>query len=105
VAVTRSCSRPLSKVSELNNGSKTMGLNKLIKRLQETISNDTDTIQTSSERLEELLGEIEAKEKKLKHKLSKETNAKKRKDLKLQLKIASTQLKKGRARLHELEIE
>jgi hypothetical protein len=82
-----------------------MGLNKLIKRLQETISNDTDTIHTSSGLLEELLGEIEAKEQKLKHKLSKETNTKKRKDLKLKLKIASTQLRKGRARLHELEIE
>jgi predicted nucleic acid-binding Zn-ribbon protein len=82
-----------------------MGLNKLIKRLQETISSDTDTTHTSSELLEELLGEIEAKEQKLKHKLSKETDTKKRKDLKLQLKIASTQRKKGMERLHELEKE
>jgi predicted nucleic acid-binding Zn-ribbon protein len=80
-----------------------MGLNKLIKRLQETLSDGTDKNNTSSERIEELLGEIEAKEKKLKQKLSEETNTKKRKDLKLQLKIASTQLKKGKARLHELE--
>ena len=82
-----------------------MGLNKLIKRLQKTLSNDADTIHTSSERLEELLGEIEAKEKKLKHKLSKETNAKKRKDLKLKLKIASTQRNKGKAILDEMEKE
>jgi len=82
-----------------------MGLNKLIKHLQETLSDGTDKNHTSCERIEELLGEIEAKEKKLKQKLSEETNTKKRKDLKLQLKIASTQLKKGMARLHELEKE
>ena len=45
------------------------------------------------------------KEKKLNHKLSKENDSKKRKDLKLKLKIISTQRNKGAALLDEMEKE
>jgi len=80
-----------------------MGLNDLIKSLQKSLSNGTNKNHTSRDRINELLGEFDKKEKKLKHKLSEEKNSKKRKDLKLQLKIISTQRKKGMARLRELE--
>ncbi len=80
-----------------------MGINKLIKSAQKILSSETEREQTSPERIKELLGELEKKEKKLHHKLSEEEHSKKRKDLKLQLKIVSTQHKKGMALLHELE--
>jgi FixJ family two-component response regulator len=80
-----------------------MGLKKLIKSLQKTISSESSKKHTSSDRITELLGDLEKKEKKLKRKLAKAENPKKRKDLKLQLKIISTQRNKGMARLQELE--
>ena len=80
-----------------------MGLKKLIKNLQKSLSAEAGKKHVSRDRIDELLGELEKKEKKLCRKLSKEKNARKRKDLKLQLKIVSTQRKKGTARLHELE--
>ena len=79
-----------------------MGLNHLIKSLQKSLSNGSGKKHTSRARITELLYALEKKEKKLKHKLAKEENCKKRKDLKLQLKIIATQRKKGTARLHEL---
>jgi len=80
-----------------------MGINKFIKNVQKILSNETEREQTSPSRIKELLGELEKKEKKLHHKLSEEEHSKKRKDIKLQLKIVSTQHKKGVALLHELE--
>ncbi len=79
-----------------------MGLNKLIKNVQKILTSEAEREQTSPERIDELLGELERKEKKLHHKLSEEKHSKKRKDLKLQLKIISTQRKKGLILLHEL---
>jgi len=89
----------------LIDGSKTMGLKKLIKSLQSSLSGESSGEQTSRERIEELLGEFENKEKKLQHKLSEEEDSGKRKDIKLKLKIIAAQREKGMARLHELEKE
>jgi hypothetical protein len=82
-----------------------MGLKKLIKSLQTSLSGEYGGEQTSRERIEELLSEFDKKEKKLKHKLSKEEDTGKRKDLKLKLKIIAAQREKGMARLRELEKE
>jgi predicted nucleic acid-binding Zn-ribbon protein len=82
-----------------------MGFKKLIKNVQEIFSTETERTEASRERIEELLGELEEKEKKLNHKLSEEDDSKKRKDLKLKLKIISTQRNKGMALLDEMEKE
>jgi 23S rRNA C2498 (ribose-2'-O)-methylase RlmM len=95
----------LGKVPELNNGSKTMGFKKFIKSVQEIYSSESERTVASRDRIEELLGELEKKEKKLNHKLSEENDSKKRKDLKLKLKIISTQRNKGMALLDKMEKE
>ena len=82
-----------------------MGFKKFIKGVQEIFSNETERTEISRDRIEELLSELEKKEKKLNHKLSKEKNHSKRKDLKLKLKIISTQRNKGMALLEEMEKE
>jgi len=82
-----------------------MGFKKLIKNVQEIFSTEAERTEASRERIEELLGELEEKEKKLNHKLSEEDDSKKRKDLKLKLKIISTQRNKGVALLDEMEKE
>lgn len=74
-----------------------MGFNKLVKQIQKALSNNNYHKDASRERIDTLLGKLEKKEKKLKQKLDKEKNPKKRKELKLQLKIVSTQRKKGAA--------
>ena len=80
-----------------------MGFKKLIKNVQEIFSTEAERTEASRERIEELLGELEQKEKKLNHKLSEEDDSKKRKDLKLKLKIIATQRNKGMALLDEME--
>ena len=82
-----------------------MGFKKLIKSVQEILSSETESTHASRERIEELLDELETKEKKLNHKLSEEEDRSKRKDLKLKLKIISTQRNKGMAILDEMEKE
>ena len=82
-----------------------MGFKKLIKNVQEIFSSEAERTHSSRERIEELLKELEQKEKKLNHKLSKEEDSKKRKDIKLKLKIISTQRNKGMALLDEMEKE
>ena len=82
-----------------------MGFKKLIKNVQEIFSSEAERTHSSRERIEELLKELEQKEKKLNHKLSKEEDSKKRKDLKLKLKIISTQRNKGMALLDKMEKE
>ena len=82
-----------------------MGFKKFIKSVQEIYSSESDRTVASRDRIEELLKELEQKEKKLNHKLSKEEDSKKRKDIKLKLKIISTQRNKGMALLDEMEKE
>jgi len=82
-----------------------MGFKKFIKSVQEIYSSESERAVASRDRIEELLGELEKKEKKLSHKLSEEKDHSKRKDLKLKLKIISTQRNKGKAILDEMEKE
>ena len=82
-----------------------MGFKKFIKSVQEIYSSESERTVASRDRIAELLGELEKKEKKLNHKLSEENDSKKRKDLKLKLKIISTQRNKGNAILDEMEKE
>jgi len=82
-----------------------MGFKKFIKNVQEIFSSETERTESSRDRIEELLSELEQKEKKLNHKLSEENDSKKRKDLKLKLKIISTQRNKGMALLDKMEKE
>jgi hypothetical protein len=82
-----------------------MGFKKLIKKVQEIFSTETEITEASRDRIEELLGELEKKESKLNHKLSEEKDLSKRKDLKLKLKIIATQRNKGMALLDEMEKE
>ena len=79
-----------------------MGFKKFIKNVQEIFYSEEERTHASRERIEELLGELEHKEKKLNHKLSEENDSKKRKDIKLKLKIISTQRSKGMALLDEM---
>jgi hypothetical protein len=74
-----------------------MGFNKLIKQLHKALSTKKRSKDVSRERIDNLLDRLEKKEKKLKQKLDKEKKPKKRKELKLQIKIVSTQRKKGAA--------
>ena len=74
-----------------------MGLAKLIKRLQQTVSSNEDSKATSRKHIDDVLDELDKKEKKLRKKLEKEKNPKKRKKLKLQIKILATQRDKGQA--------
>ena len=74
-----------------------MGINKLINSLQKSLSSATGKNETSRERIDCLLDKLEKKEKKLRQKFENEKNPKKRKELKLQIKIVSTQRKKGKA--------
>ena len=80
-----------------------MDFKKLIKNVQEIFSTEAERTEASRERIEELLGELEQKEKKLNHKLSEEDDSKKRKDLKLKLKIIATQRNKGMGILDGME--
>ena len=79
-----------------------MGLNKLIKDLQNQLSKGGKKGKASLDRIDDLLGELKQKEKKLERKLDKEKNSSERKRLKLELKIVHVQLKKGKARRAEL---
>ena len=79
-----------------------MGINKLIKDLQNQLSKGETKGKASLDRIDDLLGDLKQKEKKLKHKLDAEKNSSKRKRLKLELKIVHVQLKKGKARRAQL---
>ena len=79
-----------------------MGINKLIKNLQNQLSKGEKKGKASLDRIDDLLGELKQKEKKLERKLDKEKSSSKRKRLKLELKIVQVQLKKGKARRRDL---
>ena len=75
-----------------------MGIKKLIKDLQHQLSKGEKKGHVPLDRIDDLLAELKKKEKKLEHKLADEDSSSKRKHLKLELKIARLQLKKGKAR-------
>ena len=79
-----------------------MGINKLIKDLQNQLSKGEKKGKAPLDRIDDLLGELKQKEKKLERKLDKEKNSSERKHLKLELKIVRVQLKKGKVRRAEL---
>lgn len=79
-----------------------MGIKKLVKHLQEQLSKSDKKGRASLDSIDELLLDLAKKEKKLKEKLSKENNSSKRKHLKLEIKIARAELKKGKKRRAEL---
>ena len=79
-----------------------MSLDKLLKKLKGYLSKDKQKNLSYSERIDELLVKLGKKEKKLQKKLAKEKSPRKRKKLKLEIKIISTQKRKGAARLDEL---
>ena len=79
-----------------------MGIKKLVKHLQEQLAKGGKKGHISCDRIDDLLLELGKKEKKLEHKLSEEKNSAKRKHLKLELKIARLQLKKGKKRRAEI---
>ncbi len=81
-----------------------MGLNKLIKKLQLNLDkgkkNKNDI---SCEKIDALLEKIKKKERKLKSMLLEEEDKTERKHIKLELKIASAERKKGFKRRSELK--
>lgn len=79
-----------------------MGISKLVKHLQQQLSKGDKKHGASLDRIDELLLDLAKKERKLKKKLSEEKNSSKRKELKLEMKIARLQLKKGKKRRAEL---
>lgn len=79
-----------------------MGIKKLVKHLQQQLAKGEKKGHVSCDRIDDLLLDLGKKEKKLEQKLSDEKNSAKRKHLKLELKIARLQLKKGKKRRAEL---
>ncbi len=81
-----------------------MGLNKLIKKLKQNLHKGKKSKHNiSCERIDELLEKIKRKERKLQAMLAEEDDKSERKHLKLELKIASAEHRKGLKRRRELE--
>ena len=80
-----------------------MGLGKLIKKLQKNLAKgEKNDNKDNLEHIDELLERIKHKEKKLKESLSAEKDKSERKHLKLELKIASLEYRKGLKQREEL---
>lgn len=80
-----------------------MGIQKLVKKLKAHLAKGKKKDKVSCERIDELLVALAKKEKKLEQKLAKEKDPADRKHLKIELKVARLQLKKGKERRRELE--
>ena len=72
-----------------------MGLNKLLKTLNDYLSRDIKSDSARYEKLTEILEKLEAKKKKLEKKLHEAKGHSKKKRLKTDIKIVTLQLKKG----------
>ena len=79
-----------------------MGIYKIIKDLESIFKKDKIN-KSHYEDLEDLLKELEKKEKKLKSELDAESSKKKRKKLKMELKIVNVQIRKGYSKLKSLK--
>jgi len=79
-----------------------VGIKKLIKDLQKQLSKSEQKDNAPLDHIDQLLLDLAKKERKLEKKLSEEKNSSKRKDLKLEIKIARLQLKKGKKRRTQL---
>jgi len=79
-----------------------VGIKKLIKSLQKQLSKGEKKGKAPLDRIDNLLLEMAKKERKLERQLSDEKDPTKRKHLKLEIKMARLQLKKGKKRRAEL---
>ena len=80
-----------------------MGINKILRKLEKNLDEGgKKKAQVHCERIDDLLGKLKKKETKLKKTLASEKNKHKRKELTLELKIVSLELKKGTKRRKEL---
>jgi hypothetical protein len=79
-----------------------VGIRKLIKNLQKQLAKSEKKGKAPLDRIDDLLLEMAKKERKLEQQLSEEKNPTKRKHLKLEIKMARLQLKKGKKRRAEL---
>ncbi|MDX2505258.1 MAG: hypothetical protein QNL62_12400 [Gammaproteobacteria bacterium] len=79
-----------------------MGINKIKKDLESIFKKDNIS-KSHCEELEDLLKELEKRQRKLKSELDFEKNKKKRKKLKIDLKIIRVQLRKGYSKLDALK--
>ncbi|MBE9561212.1 MAG: hypothetical protein IMF15_10515 [Proteobacteria bacterium] len=80
-----------------------MGLDKLIKKLQFNLNKGKKSkSDVSCEKIDDLLDKIKKKERKLKTMLAEEDDKTERKHLKLELKIASAERRKGLKHRREL---
>ena len=80
-----------------------MGINKILRKLEKNLDKGgKKKAQVHCERIDDLLDKLKKKETKLKKALASEKNKHKRKELTLELKIVSLELKKGTKRRKEL---
>lgn len=79
-----------------------MGIHKIIKDLESIFKKDKIK-KPHCEELNDLLKELEKKERKLKSEIDSEKNKKKRKKLKIDLKIVQVQLRKGYSKFKSLQ--
>ncbi len=81
-----------------------MSLDKILKKLTKNLKQgEKQSANMRCDRIDALLEKLEAKKKKLESQASSELNKSKRKKLKLELRIASVELKKGLKRRQELK--
>jgi Rad3-related DNA helicase len=79
-----------------------MVLGKVIKKLQEYLDKAGRKKAVSCDAVDDLLQQLEEKRKKLEKRLEKEDHGRKRRELKLDLKIVTAELKRGKQRRKEL---
>ncbi|MCB1858450.1 MAG: hypothetical protein KDI63_09270 [Gammaproteobacteria bacterium] len=80
-----------------------MGLKKLIGNLRDYLDEGEREAFARCDRIDTLLNKLAEKQEKLEKKLENESNASKRKKLKMDLKVIAVQRKKGIVRRQELE--
>jgi hypothetical protein len=79
-----------------------MGIEKLLKQLQEYLNKEEKKKVAHCDRIDRLLEKLEEKKKKLEKKLAAESNSTKQKRLLTDLKVVKLQLKNGHKRREEL---
>lgn len=82
-----------------------MPVDELLKKLNKYLDKSERKKKAHCERIDTLLLKLKEKEKDLEEKLEKETNQKKVKRLKIDLKVVAAQLKKASKRREDLEVK
>lgn len=80
-----------------------MGLEKIIKQLQEHLDRGAKKKTVRCDAVDELLDKLEGKRKKLEKKLETTSSGSKRKSLKLELKIVNAEIKRGKQRRDDIK--